>query len=226
MELEELFDKLAADFNRKQLDRAVKNMVIVDPDEAKQALTEWRDSSQLVLIPVGPHGVFTIVDKEFEHLKEKKWSLSAKGYAYRETYVPTRKKIYLSREVVGIGEWSEDKTIVVDHINGLKLDNRKANLRVCKQSENAANTGKSKNNTSGYKGVQFSPGNTPNPWRAVIMKDGKNINVGRYGTREEAALAYNKKALELFGEFAYQNELKPSNHKPGGTWAPNPSKEK
>lgn len=96
--------------------------------------------------------------------------------------------------------------VQVDHINGDGLDNRKSNLRICNASQNVANKGKIKSNTSGYKGVFYVKGRRKN-WVSQIGKDMKLIRIGYFGTKEEAAKAYNDKALELFGEFAFLNRL-------------------
>ena len=43
--------------------------------------------------------------------------------------------------------------------------------------------------------------------KEVHLLGGKNFYVGVFSDKKEAALAYNKKAKELFGEFAYQNPV-------------------
>ena len=91
----------------------------------------------------------------------------------------------------------------VDHINGNPLDNRKSNLRICTNAENQRNRGVNKNNTSGYKGVCWAKQNKK--WKARIKHNGKLIHLGYYKDKEEAARAYDKKAKELHGEYAYLN---------------------
>ena len=93
------------------------------------------------------------------------------------------------------------KEDVVDHINHDPLDNHRHNLRLATRSQNAANVGPYANNTSGYKGVDFNQGK----WRARITQHGKRHFLGTFDTAEEAARAYDSKALELFGEFASLN---------------------
>jgi hypothetical protein len=65
---------------------------------------------------------------------------------------------------------------------------------------------KKRNSTSKYKGVSFDSIN--NKWRSGIMINGKTIHLGRFNLEEEAAIAYNNKAIELFGEFAKINNIK------------------
>ena len=92
----------------------------------------------------------------------------------------------------------------IDHINGDRYDNRKSNLRLCNRQENNFNRhhihGKSK-----YKGVSLTQKQYRRPWRATLKHNGKTISLGTYFVEEEAALAYDRKARELFGEFAKLN---------------------
>lgn len=97
--------------------------------------------------------------------------------------------------------------MVVDHINGDTLDNRRSNLRICTTSENGMNATIGKRNTSGYKGVSGYPSKL-RPWTAMITYQQQKVFIGNFDTKEEAALAYNKKAKEYFGEFARLNIIK------------------
>lgn len=94
----------------------------------------------------------------------------------------------------------------IDHKNGNICDNRKENLRKCTQSENMHNTNKPKNNTSSYKGVHWNKINKK--WVAQICINYKIQYIGSFTNIIKAAEAYNKKAVELFGEFARLNIIK------------------
>lgn len=75
----------------------------------------------------------------------------------------------------------------IDHINGIKSDNRIANLRDVSHAVNTANlVGPQENNTSGYLGVTRHKGK----WRAQISVDGKMRYVGLFASAEEAHQAY------------------------------------
>lgn len=94
----------------------------------------------------------------------------------------------------------------MDHINRDPLDNRRENLRPATQAQNMRNRGANKlKKRSCYKGVGFRPDLVQRPWTAHIQREHKAHWLGYYATEEEAARAYDKAALELFGEFAYLN---------------------
>jgi hypothetical protein len=88
------------------------------------------------------------------------------------------------------GEWPDD---MIDHINGVRSDNRIANLRVCDHQTNCQNmrNGSCKNET-GFIGVHISKKTfTPaKKYRAKIQFEGKQIHLGGYPTAEEAHAAY------------------------------------
>jgi hypothetical protein len=93
----------------------------------------------------------------------------------------------------------------IDHINGDKLDNRKANLRVCTNGQNHMNIKKYAGKTSKYKGVWWNK--ERGKWQTDIKLDKKKRYVGRFEDENEAGLAYNAAAIALFGEFALLNEV-------------------
>ena len=95
------------------------------------------------------------------------------------------------------------KGMVVDHINGNGLDNRRKNLRVCFNSENVCNRKRNKNNSTGYKGVVFDKRYT-HRLKPFATRVG-NKEYGRFKTKEEAALKYNEIAKVLFKGFARLN---------------------
>lgn len=94
-------------------------------------------------------------------------------------------------------------TTFIDHINGNGLDNRKCNLRVCDYSGNNKNARKRKDyKHSKYKGVGK---HINGKWIARIQVDGKRSTIGYFESELEAAIAYDRKAKELHGEFAKVN---------------------
>lgn len=93
----------------------------------------------------------------------------------------------------------------VDHKDGDGLNNTRLNVRPASASDNNKNKGAQSNNTSGYKGVIREKKSRRNPWRAQIKSDGRYIRIGGYQTPEQAALAYDKAAILIHGEFASLN---------------------
>jgi HNH endonuclease len=98
------------------------------------------------------------------------------------------------------GKWP---AIYIDHINGKPGDNRFANLREAGFSQSSQNTRTYGTNTSGVRGVSFSK--RLRRWKATIDIDGKQIHLGHFDTKEDAALSYLVHASIYFGEF-YRGE--------------------
>ena len=90
----------------------------------------------------------------------------------------------------------------VDHINGDGLDNRRCNLRVTNFSGNQANAKKRRGCSSEYKGVYLHK--ATGKWIARTGGAGY-CYIGGFKTEVDAAKAYDKKAKELYGEFARTN---------------------
>ena len=160
-------------------------------------------------------------DEDYERLMEHKWCAhkcsNNKDKFYVERMAPVdsngkQKIIYIHRVIM-----NAPKGMQVDHINGNPLDNRRENLRICTNQQNGMNRGKPKDNTSGYKGVTYMKkkkdmiNEYSKPWYAQIIHNQKKIHLGCYKTKEEAARAYDKKAIELHGEYATLNYPKEHN---------------
>lgn len=147
-----------------------------------------------------------IDDEDWDRVKQYRWRKSSKNkagavYIRAHQYVNGKRvDIALHRFIMGCvyGDGKE-----VDHINHNTLDNRKYNLRLCTEQENNQNRRKPVTNTTGYKGVYISTGD--NRWRARYKHNGKNIQIGTYGTPVEAAIAYDKAIIKIHGEFAHTN---------------------
>jgi|LakMenEpi03Aug12_release.lakeMendotaPanAssembly.Ray.scaffolds.fasta_scaffold710345_2 hypothetical protein len=88
----------------------------------------------------------------------------------------------------------------IDHIDGNRLNNRIANLRLASNADNQRNRGASPKNTSGYKGVSYHK--QTGRWCSAIKYNNKQIWLGRFDCPELAHMAYCKAAAELHGEFA------------------------
>lgn len=144
-----------------------------------------------------------IDDEDYEYLNQFKWHFDGR-YAARTIWNKETKKeskVYMHRIII-----ESDGNLKVDHINNNKLDNRKSNLRIVTDYENARNQSTQKRKKSSrYKGVCFVK--DKNKFKAYIKTNGKLIHLGYSDDEKECALLYNKKALELFGEFSKLNEI-------------------
>ena len=100
-------------------------------------------------------------------------------------------------------ELRDNPKLMVDHINGDKLDNRKENLRLATNQQNQMNSKPHKNSTSKYKGVSWDK--SRNKWIVLIKIGNKRKHIGRYQNEREAALAYDEVAKKIFGEYAHLN---------------------
>ena len=103
-------------------------------------------------------------------------------------------KGYFAHRIIWLyvyGAWPAND---IDHINGIKTDNRIFNLREATKSQNGQNQRKPQShNTSGYLGVSAYKGK----WKATIKLSGNNLFIGYYNTPEAAYAAYLSKKREL-----------------------------
>lgn len=162
---------------------------------------------QFAEVPVfnrsGIIGYMKVDLEDLELANSRKWYLNMKKYAsYGEGSVrlKTYRKIFFHRLVINV-----PNDLCVDHINRDTLDNRKINLRVVTSVQNQMNKRGYKNRSSRYKGVTW--GKEAKKWEVRVMLKGKQHFVGRFNDELDAAKAYNDRARDLFGEFAYQNEV-------------------
>lgn len=147
-------------------------------------------------------GKFALVDDEdYEYLNQWKWYAvndHKMWYAIRNVKINHRKTTIKMHRIIMNPSIKEQ----IDHKDRDGLNNQKHNLRICNNSQNHMNI-KSRAK-SGYKGVYWHV--ISKKWVAQIKTD-KVYHLGLFITKELAALAYNKAAEELFGEFAYLNPI-------------------
>ena len=118
-----------------------------------------------------------------------------------KNYYMNNKKVYLHRYLT-----NAKKGEIVDHINEGTNDisnHTNDNLRIASASENSHNRKKKNGCSSEFYGVDFQK--KKNKWRSRVRKDGKEYCAGEYLTELDAAKAYNKKALEIYGDKAKLN---------------------
>lgn len=144
-------------------------------------------------------GFFAIVDKEdFKRVNIHRWKiLKTDGKLYACRTIKRRHTLLMHRFLT-----NAKKGQFVDHRNGNGLDNRRLNIRLCTQSQNLANSKKTRG-VSKFKGVYWNK--EKQKWQVQISYKHTNRYVGRFTSEYEAAKAYDTKAFELFGEFALLN---------------------
>lgn len=158
----------------------------------------------MIVVPVnskthGEHFIF-IDGEDFDKVKDYKWHIVTNrqnGVFYARARIKDKCKLMHCLLL----DFPKNNT---DHKNGNGLDNRRENIRVCTASENMRNRRKQKAKvTSVYKGVHFFKPH--NKYSASISVNKKRIFLGYFENEHAAAEAYNKKAIELHGEFALLN---------------------
>lgn len=102
--------------------------------------------------------------------------------------IKIKEYLHLEHRLAWFYCFNEWPTGIIDHINKIRDDNRLDNLREVTEAENLQNMGISKRNSSGIKGVSLQSGK----WCARIRINNKEIHLGRYHLKEDAAAAYNK----------------------------------
>lgn len=133
---------------------------------------------------------YTIVDNsDFKWLSIFPWYYNNSGYAACEIGGRKNRIRLLMHRVLN----ATPDGFVTDHVNRNKLDNRKVNLRTVTQRFNSTNRGKSKNNSSGHRGVQWI--GKDKIWGAQIKVNYKNIWLGRFRNIKDAIKA--RKLAEL-----------------------------
>lgn len=144
---------------------------------------------------------FIVDDEDHVYVSRFKWYLNTNGYIHRQSEKRGEKvTLFLSSLLI-----QGKKNTYISYKNGDKLDNRKENLFNCWAGNKIQKGKKGKNLSSMYKGVSYDK--NMKKWVSKLGFNYKTIHLGYFHLEIDAAKAYNKKALELFSEFAYQNEI-------------------
>lgn len=131
---------------------------------------------------------------------QKNWKQLDGSYKCETVYL---QKLLAERFIPVPDHLKDHKKVWIRFKNGNPLDCRVDNLEWSTLSNVVRNTTKT-DNKLGYRGVVRSG----KRFQAVIYKDRKAINLGVYDTPEEAAIAYNRKSIELFGKTKSLNKIK------------------
>ena len=156
--------------------------------------------------------LFLIDAEDYDLVNGINWSKTKSGYI--RGYCKNKKQyIEIHRLIMGL---SKGDIELVDHSNRIKTDNRKTNLRICNDFQNAVN--KSASGKSKYLGVTFHRSiksytlksgekkvSDTSGFFAKITSNKKQMYLGRFKTEIDAAKAYNEAAVKYHGEFANLN---------------------
>jgi hypothetical protein len=170
----------------------------------------WRYGYAYRIIPLTQGKVTKVGQRDFEKLRVYKWFAKRERttwYARRHVKKNNKLKCFIMHRVI----MNAPEGMVVDHINGDGLDNRRANLRVCTIQQNSCNRRIIEKGTSRYKGVSRSKGSKK--WRAIIYSKNEQIDLGYFDNEIEAAKAYDEAALKYHGKFARLNFPKTGKNK-------------
>ena len=139
---------------------------------------------------------YIIDTADLELVKQYHWRVVSVGYAgcvRRKGKSMTT--LYLHRLIMGATERGQ----ITDHIDGDVRNNRRSNLRFCRQQQNCWNRSQAKNNTSGRKGVYYRK--DTNTWVASITVNKHTIYLGAYEQYDDAVKARENAEKQYYGEY-------------------------
>lgn len=144
--------------------------------------------------------IILVDDCDYEWLNAMSWAVSSSGYAIRSERVDGRpQSVLMHRRILGLQAGDRRD---VDHINGNRLDNRRANLRACTRSQNLCNA-RGIGGACGLKGVSWH--SSSRKWRArMTVRKGVSRHLGVFETPELAYEFYSLAIDMIHGEFAYK----------------------
>lgn len=140
---------------------------------------------------------------DYDLIKNYCWFMDNKGYIRAKSRNKNKKDYHmLHRLVMNI----TDPKVHINHKNGIRHDNRKANLRIAIEdgiNKNSINRRIQKNNKSGYTGVKWHSRNSI--WEVKIGYNNESHYLGRFNGYDEAVKARKKAEDKMFGKWSYKN---------------------
>ena len=144
-------------------------------------------------------GHFAVVDKNDLPLVSKyHWRIKNRPHTSYAVTTINRKAVAMHRLIMSVLP-----AIFIDHIDHNGLNNRRRNLRISTPQINSFNRKKLSGCSSIFKGTYFHKHSKK--WEAKIIFAGKSFSLGYFYRAEDAARAYDQKALDLFGRYAKLN---------------------
>lgn len=160
------------------------------------------------IILINNKGIILVDDEDYNFLNQFRWYLRRSNkrnnqLGYAQTPITINRKqtsIIMHKILIDI-----PNGMVIDHINHNTFDNRKSNLRIVTKSQNQMNKLPQKGKISKFKGVNWDK--NLKKWKSRCSLNRKQYYLGLFEDEIDAARAYNIKAKELHGEYAYLNEV-------------------
>ena len=137
------------------------------------------------------NGQVSPVDKcDYDDFNKFRWVMRQDGYVYRSVKQDGNVSCILMHRAILRAPLGME----VDHINRIRFDNRRDNLRIVTRQENAKNCSFNRNNKSGFRGVIWD--NRVGKWKSNITSDKKRTFLGYFCDPIDAAKAYDRAAFE------------------------------
>lgn len=131
---------------------------------------------------------FLFSKEDYNLVSKHTWCISTQGYV-----VAT-----IKRKIIKLHRYILNFPTCVDHINGIKTDNRRCNLRSCSLEENAHNQRKPKNKV-GFQGIDIT---SSGKYKARISVNAKEMRLGNFSNLDDAIKARLEAEKKYYGEFA------------------------
>lgn len=170
--------------------------------KAKRKCNTYKFNEDYISVFDENYNEFYIDFDDLDKIKNRYWYKTNEGYIISRIN-HTKSFTILHRFLLEIEELTEFE---VDHINHIKYDNRKENLRICTSSQNKMNIGLRRNNTSGVTGVNWQKNMCM--WRVRIKKNRVEIALGFYKYFDDAVQARKRAEKIYFGEYSYDESMK------------------
>jgi hypothetical protein len=165
------------------------------------------DGIRYIALTRGLHAMVDAAD--YEWLMQYKWSVqpSADNRTWYAKRTDRGRLVLMHRLIM-----KPPKGMVVDHINGNGLDNRRCNLRICTRMQNSFNRSKQRNARHRFIGVSPCGKST---YQVIVQHKGKVYREGPFHDELEAARARDRLARKLHGPYARLNDLPDDPAAPG-----------
>jgi len=123
----------------------------------------------------------------------------AGSYSHGYIVICLKQKKYRAHSLAWLYMTGEMPNHFIDHINGIRNDNRWTNLRKANNQQNTFNSTKRSTNSTGFKGVVYRKNR--GHWLAQATLNYKLIYLGSYHSKEDASAAYNNFCKLNHGDF-------------------------